>query len=100
MIEVQVDKQAIEERYKEAIEKRLNELDKELVYWDSKELKRRTCMSWNTMQDTFFHDEGFPKVKIGGKWYFPAEEAKRFLNNWLSEKRHHGKRFMDKKNIV
>ncbi|ALX47697.1 group-specific protein [Lentibacillus amyloliquefaciens] len=87
MIEVQIDKQALDQKYREEIEKHLRDLDKQLVYWDTKELKRRTCMSWNTIQDTFFHEEGFPKVKIGGKWYFPAEETTQFLNDWLYRKR-------------
>ncbi|APC48988.1 group-specific protein [Virgibacillus halodenitrificans] len=86
MLQVQVDESAVKQMYQEAIKRQLQELDQELVYWDSKELRRRTCMSWNTIQDNFFHEEDFPKVKIGGKWYFPAKEATEFLNKWLKEK--------------
>lgn len=87
MIHIQVDEEAIKRMYEEAIEKKVNELDEELVFWDSKELRRRTCLSWNTIQDTFFHDPKFPKAKIGGKWLFPADETKEFLNNWLTERK-------------
>jgi len=48
---------------------------------------RRTNLSWNTIQDNFFHDKGFPKMKIGGKWLYPAKEAEEFLLVWLENKK-------------
>lgn len=87
MLQVHVDEDAVKQMYQDAIQKRINELDQEMIYWDSKELKRRTCMSWNTIQDAFFHDPDFPKVKLGGKWYFPGKQAEEFLTNWLNERR-------------
>lgn len=83
LIEVQVDEEAIKQMYMEAIEKRIERLDKDMVYWDSNELKRRTCMSWNTILNNFFYEKDFPKIKVGGKWYFPAVETKQFLKKWL-----------------
>ncbi|MBS4203691.1 group-specific protein [Lederbergia citrea] len=87
MIKIQVDESEIRQMYQDAIESRLEKLDKEMVYWDSSELKKRTCMSWNTIQNTFFFDDDFPKIKVGGKWYFPAEKVKRFLEEWLINRR-------------
>ncbi|WP_427137245.1 group-specific protein [Psychrobacillus psychrodurans] len=87
MIQIQVDQEAIEKMYMDAIKLKIQELDKELVFWDTKELKRRTCLSWNTIQDNFFHHKDFPKVKIGGKWMYPAKETEEFLETWLDEKR-------------
>ncbi|WP_307341667.1 DUF771 domain-containing protein [Caldalkalibacillus uzonensis] len=86
-IDIQINEQEVRRLYLEKIEEKLKEVNAELVYWDSAELKRRTCMSWNTIQDNFFHDPRFPKVKVGGKWYFPAEKTKRFLLEWLEEQR-------------
>lgn len=86
MIQVQVDEDEIKKLYQEAINRRINELEKELVYWDTKELRRRTCMSWNTILNTFFWEDDFLKIKIGGKWYFPAQQAEEFLVNWIKEK--------------
>lgn len=83
LIEVQVDEEAIKQMYHEAIERRIEKLDNDLIYWDSSELKRRTCMSWNTILSNFFYEQDFPKTKVGGKWYFPAHETKKFLTNWL-----------------
>jgi len=70
---------------KQRITELVNEVDAELVFWNTAELKRRTCMSWNTMQDTFFYDPRMPKHKVGGKWYFPARETRAFLEQWLLE---------------
>jgi hypothetical protein len=87
LLEVHIDEEAIKEMYHDAIEKRMDKLDTELVYWDTKELKRRTCMSWNTILNNFFYENEFPKIKVGGKWYFPAAETKKFLKKWLLQLR-------------
>lgn len=87
MIQIQVDEVVVEQLYREAIEKKLKDFDKDLVFWDSKELRRRTCLSWGTIQDTFFFEEDFPKVKLGSKWLFPAKETQAFLEKWLLQKR-------------
>lgn len=87
MLKVHVDENEIRQLYERAIETKIEEVNKELILWDSNELKRRTCMCWNTIQNNFFFDENFPKYKIGGKWYFPAEETEQFLKDWLRSKR-------------
>ena len=86
MIKIQIDNNRVQELLKEAIEEKINEHSNDLLFWDSNELKRRTCMSWNTIQDNFFHDKDFPKAKIGGKWYYPAKETEEFLLKWLKER--------------
>lgn len=88
MLTVQVDQAAIEQLYRDEIAKKVASVENELIFWDTKELKRRTCLSWNTIQDAFFHDKDFPKVKLGGKWLFPAKETEEFLSKWLNGKRH------------
>lgn len=86
MLQVQVDDAEAKQIYLEAISKKLDEYDASLAFWDSNELKRRTCMSWSSIQDNFFHDKDFPKAKIGGKWYYPAKEVEAFLRNWILER--------------
>ena len=86
MLQVQVNDAEAKQIYLDAIGKKLEEFDASFVYWDSNELKRRTCMSWNSIQDNFFHDKDFPKAKIGGKWYYPAKEVELFLRKWLLER--------------
>lgn len=87
MLSVQVDAQQVREMCKTRIDQLVKEADADLVYWDAGELMRRTCMSWNFIQDQFFFDERFPKFKIGKKWYFPAREAREFLEKWIREGR-------------
>lgn len=87
MLNVQLDEEQIRELFIQKIEEQVTKTSLEFVFWDTPELKRRTCMSWNTMQENFFHDPDFPKVKIGGKWYFPAREAEAFLLDWYERKR-------------
>ncbi|RKO63230.1 group-specific protein [Caldibacillus debilis] len=87
MLSIQIDEQEVKHILLEKLEEKIKEIDTELVFWDSKELMRRTCMSWNTIQKEFFFDPRFPKFKVGGKWYFPAQETKSFLLEWLKERR-------------
>ncbi|MFV8516235.1 hypothetical protein [Bacillus sp. SBS7] len=42
-------------------------------------------MSWDTIQKELFLNQRFQKLKVDGKWYFPAKETKAFLLNWLTE---------------
>lgn len=85
MFSVNVNESEIRELCKQKIAELVKEVDVEYVFWDTAELKRRTCMSWNTLQEAFFFDPRFPKHKVGSKWYFPAREARSFLERWLSE---------------
>lgn len=85
MLTVQVDEGKVKELYAQKIEEKLKEYDADMVFWDTNELKRRTCMSWSSIQERFFFDPRFPKFKVGQKWMFPAYEAKQFLLNWLKE---------------
>lgn len=87
MLTVQLDKSEVMGLCREKIEALLKEVDAEYVFWDAAELKKRTCMSWNTIQDTFFFDPRFAKIKrkVGQKWYFPVRETRAFLEKWLEE---------------
>lgn len=85
MLNVQIDEEKARRIYLEKLEEKLKEFDAELVFWDSKELCRRTCMSWNFIQRQFFFDQRLPKKKVGSKWLFPAAETKEFLLRWLKE---------------
>lgn len=86
MLQVNIDEQEVKQLCIEKIEELLKDVEKDLVFWSRKELIRRTCLSWNTILDTFFYDPRFPKHKVGNKWLFPADETKKFLLKWLSER--------------
>jgi hypothetical protein len=85
LIKIQVDEAVFKQLVRERIAELVKEVDSEYVFWDTAELKKRTCLSWNTIQDQFFYDPRFPKRKIGSKWYFPVRETRSFLEQWLSE---------------
>ncbi|GIP38336.1 hypothetical protein J31TS4_16160 [Paenibacillus sp. J31TS4] len=85
VISVQLDEVEILKLCRQKINELLKEVDAEYIFWDTAELKRRTCMSWNFIQDNFFFDERFPKRKVGTKWYFPARETRAFLEQWILE---------------
>ena len=85
MLSINIDEKEAKSLIHQRIADLVKEVDAELVFWDSNELKRRTCMSWEVIQGTFFFDPRFPKVKVGGKWYYPVKEASAFLETWLRE---------------
>lgn len=85
LIEVKVDEVEARKMILLRIAELVREVDAEYVFWDAAELKKRTCMSWNTIQTYFFFDTRFIKRKIGGKWYFPAKDTREFLRIWLLE---------------
>lgn len=87
MFTINIDEQEARKIIIDKVKELVVEVDAEYVLWDSNELKKRTCMSWNTIKDTFFFDPRFPKVKIGGKWYFPVRETREFLREWIFEHR-------------
>jgi hypothetical protein len=85
MLNIQIDEQEVKQLYLAKLEEKLKHIETDLLFWDTSELRRRTCLSWNTIQREFFYDPRFPKRKVGGKWLFPAEATKAFLLTWLSE---------------
>lgn len=85
LLSIKIDKTEIMKLCREKIAELVKEADADLVFWDSKELMRRTCLSWNTIQDQFFFDSRFPKHKVGSKWMFPVRDTRKFLEQWLSE---------------
>ncbi|MEC0269083.1 group-specific protein [Paenibacillus anseongense] len=86
MLSVKIDEAEVKELCRQRITDLVKEVEGELVFWDAAELKKRTCMSWNSIQEHFFFDPRFPKHKVGGKWYFSARETRTFLEQWLRER--------------
>lgn len=85
MIEVKLDEKELKKIYIQKIEEHIDNFDKELLFWDSKDLVQQTRLCWDTIQKEFFYDPRFPKHKVGRKWLFPAKKTKEFLLTWLAE---------------
>lgn len=86
MLEIKIDQEEVKRLLYERLDFAIRKAEKEITFWDMRELERQTSMSANTMKDNFFYEEGFPKYKIGGKWYFPAVETRKWLLEWLKTK--------------
>ncbi|MFL0495700.1 group-specific protein [Priestia megaterium] len=86
MLIIEIDQEEARKLMLQKIEEKIKSINEELVFWDTKELRRRICMSWSTIQKEFFYDPRFPKHKVGSKWYFAALETEAFLLQWLKEK--------------
>ncbi|MCI1882246.1 MAG: group-specific protein [Sporolactobacillus sp.] len=87
MFEIKFDEDEMKQVFMKKLDEHIKQIDASRTFWDSKELKRQTCMSWSTIQKTFFFDDRCPKHKISQKWYFPAEEMRKFLLEWLKEQK-------------
>jgi hypothetical protein len=85
LLRINVDENEVREMLNQKISELVKEAEVEYVFWDSKELMKRTCLSWNTIQEYFFFEPRFPKRKVGSKWLFPARETRKFLEQWLNE---------------
>lgn len=85
MIEVKLDESEVRKIYLKKLEEYIEKLDKEYLFWDSKDLVQQTRLCWDTIQKEFFYDPRFPKRKVGRKWIFPAKQTKEFLLTWLDE---------------
>jgi transcriptional regulator with XRE-family HTH domain len=85
IVNLEINKDTLLELIENKLEDYISELPKQ-VLWDSNDLRNHTKMSWNTIKDTFFQDPNFPKFKVGKKWFFPAKEVEKFINDWALEK--------------
>jgi hypothetical protein len=85
LLDIQINEEEVRELYIQKLEERMKQIENSMLFWDTNELKRQTCMSWNTLQREFFFDQRFPKFKVGGRWMFPADATKKFLLEWIKE---------------
>ncbi|RKD26711.1 hypothetical protein BEP19_16030 [Ammoniphilus oxalaticus] len=85
MLHLQINERKVEEIFHEELKRRLDEIQHRQTFWDMKELIRQTSMSEPYIREHFFHDDRFPKYRVGTKWYFPARETESFLITWLKE---------------
>lgn len=87
MISVQVDEKEVRKIYLEKVEEKVRTVDAELVFWDTNELKRRTCMSWNTIQKEFSLIQGSQNLKLVQNGTFHLKKLKSFCcNGYLKDK--------------
>lgn len=91
MINVEIDQEMLKELYLQKVEERLEELESEVFFMNSKQLATYLNLSWNTIADTFLYDEEFPSLRAGSKWLFNKKEVQAFMNKYYEEVRNNGR---------
>ncbi|WP_225742923.1 hypothetical protein [Marinilactibacillus sp. Marseille-P9653] len=90
-LQIKIDDRIIENHVKDQIQKKLEAIGTEKVFYTFNDLQQITGMSKGFIDKTFFHDSRFEKIrrKIGRKWLFPVKETQSFLLEWIKEQPHH-----------
>lgn len=84
MIQIDIDKNVIEEMAKQAIEERLKEFDKAVYFMDSKAVTKYVGMSWNSFDTHILNDPNFTAaIRLGNKWLFNRAELDIYLNKFF-----------------
>ena len=83
---ITIDEDLVREMLQKEIEKQVEKIASEKLFWTVKELEEYTNMCLQTMKEYFFYDEKFPKFKIGRTWRFPVSLVKGYLENWSEQK--------------
>nr|WP_244499306.1 group-specific protein [Terribacillus halophilus] len=87
LFEIKVNEEELKELYLKILREHIEKIEQETTFWDSKDLRKNVRLSWNTIQDQFFFDERFPKIRVGKKWLFHAAKTREFLDEWFEEQR-------------
>ncbi|WP_429823157.1 hypothetical protein [Brevibacillus laterosporus] len=86
MITVQVDENEVRKVYLDQLKEKIAEVDVELVFWDRKELLRKTCMCWNSIQKSSFLIHDSQNTKSDPNGIFPRKKLGSFYCNGYQKK--------------
>ncbi|WP_246310766.1 group-specific protein [Paenibacillus xylanilyticus] len=83
MISFQINETEVKKLCRLQFAELVREVDAEYGFWDSNELKKRTCWSCDTIQDTFtIQDSSKEKSIVNG---FSSHGNQGVLGDWLLE---------------
>ena len=85
MVNIQIDKNEVREIVVSQVKRHIEQTHAEVFLWDMNELCRQTNLSKPFITSTFFHEEDFPKYRIGKKWVMVGEEVREYLKSWLKQ---------------
>lgn len=84
MIQIDIDKSIIEQMAREAIQERMEELDRNIFFMDSKAVTKYVGMSWNSFDTHILSDPNFTAaIRLGNKWLFNRAELDIYLNKFF-----------------
>ena len=90
MISFNIDEKELKELYLQKVDERLEELEREVFFMNSKQLSAYLNLSWNTIVENFLYDEDFPCLRAGSKWLFNRKEVQEYMDNYYEEVRNNG----------
>lgn len=85
MVNIQIDKNEVHEIVVSQVKQHIEQTHADVFLWDMHELCRQTNLSKPFILKTFFHEEDFPKYRIGTKWVMVGEEVRAYLKSWLKQ---------------
>ncbi|MFL2125065.1 hypothetical protein ACEN4K_09010 [Marinilactibacillus psychrotolerans] len=90
LVNLNVDHDAIERIILDNIQTHLANVDNNKLFYTMSDLQEITGMSKGFIEQRFFHDSRFEKIrrKVGRKWLFPVAQTRHFLNQWIEEQPH------------
>lgn len=90
MINVDIDQSHLEEIIREELKAKIEEIEKNIFFMDSKQLQEVVNMSWNSIVTHFMSDPEFPKIRLGNKWLFNRKEVFAYLDKFYEAVRDSG----------
>lgn len=92
MINIEVNQEQLKQLYLQKIDERLEELDQEVFFMNSKQMLKVVNLSWNTFNEVFLGDPKFPVVRLGNgkKFLYPRKEVFAYLDKFYEAVRNDG----------
>lgn len=90
MINIDIDGSRLEELAKEALKARMEEIEDDVFFMDSKQLQKFVGMSWNSIVTHLLSDDNFPAIRLGHRWLFPRKDVSAYMQKYYEAVRDNG----------
>ncbi len=90
MITLEINQEQLKELYLRKVEERLEELEAEVFFMNSKQLTSYLNMSWNSICTHLLYEENFPKIRLGSKWLFKRKDVQEYMEKYYDNVRNNG----------
>ena len=90
MLHLEIDEEQLRDLYLEKVEEKLEELNAEVFFLNSKQLAAYLNMSWNTIVEHLLYRDDFPSIRLGSKWLFNRKEVETYMEKYYMAVRNNG----------
>ncbi|CDQ41531.1 helix-turn-helix domain-containing protein [Virgibacillus salexigens] len=90
MIHLEIDEEHLKDLYLEKVKEKLEELESEVFFMNSKQLSAYLNMSWNTIVENLLYEDNFPSIRLGSKWLFNRKEVEAYMEKYYNAVRNNG----------